>query len=131
MLSIIWRDLMPQKPPPPTPRLCLPETLRRGGTDDFTILAWRAVDQTIENGARRYQRARHLRPLLPLACPPQDMPEPDATRMVLSGLRRKLGCERRRARATPRSYDLNRHIALLQALRAEMRYWHHLHNKDD
>jgi len=120
---------MSHTPPLSATRLCLPVTLRRTIPESFTILAWRAVDLTIENGARRYQRARHLRPLLPLGCPPHDMPEPDATRMVLSGLRRKLGHERRRARATPRAYDLNRHIALLQALRAEMRQWHRLQKK--
>ena len=97
--------------------------------DTLSILAWRAVDQTIENGARRYDRARHLHPLMPQACPPPEMPEPDATRLVLSGLRRKLGYERRRARAMPRHYDLNRHIALLQALRAETRHWRKLRNK--
>lgn len=120
---------MPHTPLSSTPPLCLTVALRRTMPERFTIQAWRAVDITIENGARRYQRARHLRPLLPLSCPPHDMPEPDATRMVLSGLRRKLGGERRRARATPRSYDLNRHIALLQALRAETRFWRSLQKK--
>ena len=95
----------------------------------LSIKAWRAVDMTIENGARRYRRQRHLQPLLPFACPPADMPEPDATRFVLAGLRRRLGHERRRARATPRHYDLNRHIALLQALRAETRHWRSLRKK--
>ena len=89
----------------------------------FSVTAWRAVDMTIENGARRYRRARHLPPLLPLTCPPQELPEPEATRQVLVGLRRRLGHERRRARSMPRLYDLNRHIALLQALRAETRHW--------
>lgn len=94
-----------------------------------SVLAWRAVDQTVENGARRYVRARHLPPLLAFAAPPRDMPEPDATRMVLAGLRRRLGSERRRARAMPHHYDLNRHIALLQALRAETRHWQNLRKK--
>ena len=95
----------------------------------LSVLAWRAVDITIENGARRYVRARHLPPLLPLACPPAEMPEPDATRLVLAGLRRRLGHERRRARAMPHHYDLNRHIALLQALRAETRFFRQLRRK--
>ncbi len=89
----------------------------------LAIVAWRAVETSVENGARLYNRARHLPPLLPLTCPPQDTPEPEATRLVLKNLRRRLGSERRRARAAPRHYDLNRHLALLQALRAEIRHW--------
>ena len=107
------------RPPSASPVFSDPTGLERS----FSVTAWRAVDMTIENGARRYRRARHLPPLLPLSCPPQELPEPEATRQVLVGLRRRLGHERRRARSMPRLYDLNRHIALLQALRAETRHW--------
>ena len=120
---------MPRLIPSLVPSPFLPTTPRRSFSDTLPILAWRAVDLTIESGARRYMRSRHLSPLLPQACPPKDMPEPGATRMVLLALRRKLGYERRRARATPRHYDLNRHIALLQALRAETRHWRALQKK--
>ena len=113
----------------PSSTAVLPVAARRNITDKLSILAWRAVDLTIENGARRYNRSRHLQPLVPQAGPPKDMPEPEATRMVLSGLRRKLGHARRQARATPHHYDLNRHIALLQALRAETRHWRTLQKK--
>jgi hypothetical protein len=112
------------RPPSVSPQLSNAALREPAGlARSFSVTAWRAVDMTIENGARRYRRARHLQPLLPLSCPPHDMPEPEATRQVLVSLRRRLGHERRRARSMPRLYDLNRHIALLQALRAETRHW--------
>jgi hypothetical protein len=98
------------------------------------ITAWRSVDATIEAGVRCYQRQQHLPPLLKLW--PHDLTgaEPGLTAAILDQLRKALQQQRRRARQYAKwqassgyraypCYDVNRHIALLQAWRAESRYW--------
>ena len=92
------------------------------------IQAWRAVDATIEAGVKRYARMQHLPPLLRLW--PKDLQgeEPAATATILDRLRKALQQQRRKAHQAgqsrkPTGYDVNRHIALLQAWRAECRIW--------
>ncbi len=70
-------------------------------------------------GARAYVRRRDLPALVPLW--PHDLADENAEgiqRIVLK-LARALRAERRRARASHWSYDLNRHLALMSAYRAE------------
>ena len=57
--------------------------------------------------------------VLPLG--PDDIygPEPETTRAIVLKLARALRTERARGRAGHWTYDLNRHIGLLQALKAE------------
>ncbi len=81
-----------------------------------------AVEATVRAGAILYRRSVHLPRLLRLF--PSEIPteEPAATRFIVA----RLGCaarqERRRARSGHWAYDLNRHIALMQALAAERRH---------
>lgn len=81
--------------------------------------AKRAVERQIAGGAPHYVRARHLRGLLPLA--PEDFSATDAptAQRILFRLADALRAERRRGRMGHWTYDLNRHIALAQAYRAE------------
>lgn len=92
------------------------------------IQAWRAVDVTIEAGVLCYNRGVHLPGLLRLW--PADLlgAEPAMTATILHRLRKALQQQRRKARQDggrkqAGSYDVNRHIALLQAWRAECRAW--------
>ena len=73
----------------------------------------------IAGGSLHYERARHLRRLLPLA--PEDFSQRDAatTQRILLRLAHAMREERRRGRMGHWTYDLNRHIALAQAYRAE------------
>lgn len=73
----------------------------------------RALRRLIDAGAARYDPARHLERLFPHG--PPSAPGADRAR-----LERALRVERRKARAGHWSYDLNRHIGLLQALKAEL-----------
>jgi len=81
--------------------------------------AYRAADAVIADGARAYDRSRMLPRVLPLG--PDDIcgPEPETTRRILLKLASALRTERARGRAGHWTYDLNRHMGLLQALRAE------------
>jgi hypothetical protein len=76
----------------------------------------RAVRALIVQGARRFAPARHVPRLLPDG---EDFPLTPGDRATLVlRLRAALRSERRRGRAGHWSYDLNRHLGLLQALRA-------------
>ncbi len=73
----------------------------------------------IRAGAERYDRVRHLPRLIPLSLNEItriDMLEPA---VVVARLRRATRAERARARARHWAYDVNRHIGLLQAIKAE------------
>lgn len=85
------------------------------------ILAYKdgAFRRGIARGAGRFDPARHL---------PRLLAEEDWARLwgaaspegaVLARLDAALRVERRKARAGHWSYDLNRHIGLLQAMKAE------------
>ncbi len=70
-------------------------------------------------GAKAYLRMRDLPALVPLW--PHELADDTAegTQRILLKLGRALRAERRRARASHWSYDLNRHLALMSAVRAE------------
>lgn len=80
-----------------------------------------ATTAVIRAGAILYRRETHLPRLLHLF--PSEIPaqEPEATDYVLARLCNAARQERRRARAGHWAYDLNRHIALKQAVAAERR----------
>lgn len=82
--------------------------------------AWRALDAVIASGAEDYQRSRLARLI---AVTPAEIAATDAQtrRDILLRLERALRSERARGRAGHWTYDLNRHIGLAQAYRAETR----------
>ena len=81
-------------------------------------VAARCVTNAVRAGATHYDRDRHLPALLRrLPGPWSDAPEAAAD--IVARLGRALQVERKRARTGHWCYDLNRHIALRQALDAE------------
>ncbi len=84
------------------------------------IMQQRAAEslaRQINVGSELYEKRKHLRRLLPLA--PEDFADESrqTTRAILLHLARALRAER--GRAGHWTYDLNRHIALAQAYKAE------------
>ena len=78
----------------------------------------RAMRILIDKGAGRYDRARHLDRLLGgHAGLWSDIRDPAAN---IARLKRALRSQRRLGLAGHWSYDLNRHLGLLQALKAEL-----------
>jgi hypothetical protein len=80
------------------------------------IRAWHAVRATVAEGAGRYRRA-HLNRLLPIGPDELAQEGPEATRAIIARLEQALRSER--ARCGHWTYDLNRHIGLAQACKAE------------
>ncbi len=77
------------------------------------------IDRRVRAGAVMYDRDRHLPALIriePWAAVGETRPAVEA---ILARLERALRAERNRARSGHWTYDLNRHIALRQAHRAE------------
>jgi len=70
-------------------------------------------------GASAYERRRALPRLLPVTEVEVAANDAYAARALVARLARALRAERQRGRAGHWSYDLNRHIALAQALDAE------------
>jgi hypothetical protein len=85
----------------------------------FRRQAYRAVDAVIANGRESYERSRMLVRLLPVGPDEITGAEPETTRRLVLKLARALRAERARGRAGHWTYDLNRHIGLVQALKAE------------
>jgi hypothetical protein len=83
----------------------------------FRRAAYRAVDGVIANGRGAYDRGCMLTRVLPIGPDEITGVEPETTRRIVLKLARALRTER--ARAGHWTYDLNRHIGLLQALKAE------------
>jgi len=85
----------------------------------FRRETYRGIDGVIAKGCEAYERSRMLPRLLPVA--PDDITgrEPEITRRILLKLARAIRTERARGRAGHWTYDLNRHIGLMQALKAE------------
>ena len=81
--------------------------------------ARRAVAHTVEAGARDYVRERQLPRLIPIGPDEMTGEEPATTRRIVARLTRALRGERQRGRAGHWTYDLNKHLGLAQALRAE------------
>jgi hypothetical protein len=78
-----------------------------------------AIGYTVRAGAERYDRGRHL-PWLARVMPVElESDDPVVTEAIIARLERTLRAERRRGKAGHWTYDMNRHIALMQALRAE------------
>ena len=77
-------------------------------------------DTMVEAGAGCYVRARDLPRLIALW--PQELEDQtsEGSLLILSKLRRALRAERRRALAGHWSYELNRHLALMTAYKAEL-----------
>ncbi len=77
------------------------------------------LGRLVDAGAAAYDRRLVLPRLLPLE--PADLagPEPDTARRLCRLIARALRAERNRGRAGHWTYDLNRHIGLMQALKAE------------
>ncbi|MDP2357112.1 MAG: hypothetical protein Q8M31_13770 [Beijerinckiaceae bacterium] len=86
---------------------------------DMRNRARRAVEADVAKGAALYERAKNLVRVLPLMAGHCDGPEPDTTRLIVRRLAQALRRERRLGRAGHWTYDLNRHIALTQAWKAE------------
>lgn len=78
-----------------------------------------ATHRRIDQGARLYDRKRILWRVLPGFGGAIDGPEPETTQSIVRQLEHALRKERQRGRAGAWSYDLNRHLALAQAHRAE------------
>jgi hypothetical protein len=83
----------------------------------FRRHAYRAVDRVIANGSEAYERGRMLPRVLPIGPDEITGVEPETTRRIVLKLARALRTER--ARAGHWTYDLNRHVGLMQALKAE------------
>lgn len=78
-----------------------------------------ATSETIRAGAETYDRVRHLAWLARVTPSEVAATDADTARDIVRRLNRALRAERRRGRAGHWSYDINRHIALSQALSAE------------
>lgn len=79
----------------------------------------RANSRALRAGRSTYERMRALPRLLPVTNGELATNDAHAARMLVARLARALRSERQRGRAGHWSYDLNRHIALAQALDAE------------
>jgi hypothetical protein len=78
-----------------------------------------AIDVTVRAGAKAYDRKRDLPGLIRLQPPTGDAEAITDVETIVARLESALRAERNRARSGHWTYDLNRHIALLQAHRAE------------
>jgi hypothetical protein len=80
-----------------------------------------SVDRLTKAGCEAYRRERHLPGLIPIEADRIAAPDLETHRSILAKLARALRAERNRGRAGHWTYDLNRHIGLLQAYAAERR----------
>lgn len=78
-----------------------------------------ALEGDIAAGAALYERAKILPRVLPMMAGQCAGPEPETTKRIVRRLADALRRERRLGRAGHWTYDLNRHIALAQAWKAE------------
>ncbi|MFN3889009.1 MAG: hypothetical protein ACK4MV_01335 [Beijerinckiaceae bacterium] len=77
------------------------------------------LEADVSSGAALYERTRNLPRVLPLMAGECAGPEPETTARIVRRLADALRRERRLGRAGHWTYDLNRHIALAQAWKAE------------
>lgn len=82
----------------------------------------RAVEATLMSGARQYRRSTMLHRLLPGLMLSEDADAAQTSARIIAAPREALRHER--ARAGHWTYDLNRHLGLAQALRAELARHH-------
>ena len=80
-----------------------------------------SFDELLNRGSEAYRRISHLPRVLPVG--PDELADVtiEGRRRILARLARALRAERHRGRSGHWSYDLNRHIALVQAYTAEQR----------
>ncbi|MGH6925497.1 MAG: DUF6477 family protein [Propylenella sp.] len=78
-----------------------------------------AIDVTVRAGANAYDRRRDLPGLIRLQLQAGEAEAIVDVEAIVARLESALRAERNRARSGHWTYDLNRHIALLQAHRAE------------
>ena len=81
--------------------------------------ARRAHAETLRAGAIRYERSRHLPRLIRAVPSEYSDDDRETAERIIGRLARALAAERRRGRSGHWTYDMNRHIALKQALAAE------------
>jgi hypothetical protein len=91
------------------------------GKRDFADAASRSVERAVRVGSEDYDRSRHLPRLIPIEPALLADGSVDTRRFILARLARALRAERNRGRAGHWTYDLNRHIGLMQAYAAEKR----------
>ncbi len=92
---------------------------RENGDERIDRAAARAISETIRAGAEAYDRVRDL-PRLARIDPLEGIADSaENVTKIVAKLERALRAERNRARSGHWAYDLNRHIALRQAHRAE------------
>jgi hypothetical protein len=82
----------------------------------------KAIETTVKTGVRHYDRILHLPGLIGIDPGVLSAGEEMPKEAVVARLERALRAERRRAKAGHWAYDLNRHIALRQALIAEREF---------
>jgi hypothetical protein len=78
-----------------------------------------AIRTTVKAGVAHYDRTRHLPGLIGIDPGILSGGEAMPKAVIVEKLKRALRAERQRAKAGHWTYDLNRHIALRQALTAE------------
>lgn len=78
-----------------------------------------AIETTLRAGATVYDRARDLPRLARIEAGDALAETPESAELIVARLERALRAERNRARSGHWTYNLNRHIALRQAHRAE------------
>jgi hypothetical protein len=83
------------------------------------IAAENAVSKTLRAGEKAYVRERDLPALIRVGSLTELTRSPAGTAAIIARLESALRAERNRARSGHWTYDLNRHIALRQALLAE------------
>jgi hypothetical protein len=85
----------------------------------MAIRAWRAAEMATLPANGTYDRGRHLPRLLPIG--PEELADstPRGRLKVLCRLARALRAERARGRAGHWTYDLDRHLGLIEAYRVE------------
>ena len=81
-----------------------------------------AIKATVKAGVKHYDRFRHLPGLIGIDPGVLSGREAISKKVVLARLNRALRAERQRAKSGHWAYDLNRHIALRQALIAEREF---------
>ena len=96
-----------------------PETNRGARRTRGRYAAKRIFGAMAAAGACAYSRTRDLPKLIALWPHELDDASAEGCRLVLGKLRRALRAERRRASSGHWSYDLNRHLALVTAYKAE------------
>ena len=92
---------------------------RYSASKDIERRARATIRAHVDEGAALYERAHCLPRILPMMPGECSGPEPETTKRIVRRLADALRRERRLGGAGHWTYDLNRHIALAQAWKAE------------